>query len=83
MEVCWLSISSNKVAINPCLVNTVKFPLVFKKVRFTKRPGLRHRQPIQLIANLHQPFVRLLEPFVNPSFPTGRQLRVCVNGPKT
>lgn len=53
MEVCWLSISSNKVAINPCLVNTVKLPLVLKKVSFTKGPGLRHRQPIQLIANLH------------------------------
>lgn len=43
VEVCWLSIHANKVAVNSRLVNAIKFPLVFEEIRLTKRPRLRHR----------------------------------------
>lgn len=69
MEVCLLSIRADKVAINPRLVNTIKLSLKFKKVCLAKRPRLCHRQPVQLIANFNQPFVLLLEMFIDLSFP--------------
>ena len=68
VEICWLSIHANKVAINSRLVNAIKLPLVFEEIRLTKRPRLRHRQPIQLVSNLNQSLVRLVEPFVNLPF---------------
>ena len=69
MEICLLSIRTNKVAINSRFVNAIKFPLELEKVRLSERPRLRHRQPVQLVANLHQTFVLFLEPFSNLSFP--------------
>lgn len=69
MEVCLLSIGADKVAINARLVNAIKFPLELEKVCLTKRPRLRHGQPVQLIANLNQTFVLLLESFGDLSFP--------------
>ena len=67
--VCRLSLCINKTSVHSCFVDPIKLFLEPKEIRLSKSPGLRYRQPVQLVPNVEQLLVLIVECFIDFSIP--------------
>ena len=72
MKIRWTAFCIQEVAIDPCLIDSIKLSLVAVEIRLTQGPRLSQGQLFQVIPDAEKLVVHILEPVVNFPLPTSR-----------
>lgn len=68
MDIRWLPLGIDEVAVHAGLVDPIQLALELEKIGFAQGPSLGHGQSLELIANVDQSIVWLLESLIDLTF---------------